>query len=154
MKFIIGRTIVAAGVFSLLALPALAQIGSEDDSGTVNVTVLEALTITAPNLTFEGLFVANTAITDTILGNVSVTGQNNEAVVLTIDQPAITLTNGADNMAVTMTVTGVNPVTLSELGSGTIEIQAALAAQTPTLSGLYTGTYTVTIDYQDQEQGT
>jgi uncharacterized protein DUF4402 len=120
----LGTIVLAAGTWS---------------GATVSITQAGVFKCTNPNTTCTGL---------AKVASYSVSGSNNEVVKITA--PAVTLTNQSDpTQTLTLTLDGPATVALENGGKkGTdFSLGGAITLSSSTASGLYTGTFDVTVDY-------
>ncbi len=169
----LGRRLAMA-LAGLAGLGALALDSGHalaaSDTGTANATIIAPITITAV-LTLEfGQIVTGAAASvvristagarSLVSGNASlsggtfraatfdVTGEPSTTYAITLPAGAATLTSGGDTMTVDTWVSNPTPTgTLSGGGTETISVGADLNIGASQASGAYTGTYTMTVDY-------
>lgn len=143
-----------------------------DGTGTANATVIEPIAIAstadlefgkftkaagvitmAPNgtRTATGPLSSLSTVTPGSAGEMTVTGEANATYAIT--KNGGTLTSGVNNMAlsnIVVTIDGATPVTtgtLSGTGSQILKIGGDLTVSATQANGLYTGNYTVSVDY-------
>lgn len=153
------------GLSAALACSVWGQTASAATAnGTANASVLTPIAITAGNTLEFGSFAANGAGTVVIAaadgarsatgsvilanssyraGTFAVTGTGNSTFAITYPG-AFNISNGAQNMSVT--VTGPATGTLAG-GSSTINVGGTVTAASNQAAGAYTGTYTMTVEY-------
>ena len=154
------------GALALDSAPALAA----SDTGTANATIIAPITISA-NLTLEyGQIVTGSSASvvristagarslvsgDASLsggtfraGTFDITGEPSATYAITLPGSAATLTSGGNTMTVDTWVSSVGATgTLSGGGLETFTVGADLNVGATQASGAYTGTYSVTVDY-------
>ena len=170
---LLGRRLAMA-LAGLAGLGVLA-LGTEhalaaNTTGTANATIIAPITITA-NLTLEfGQIVTGTGVSvvritpagvrSLVSGDASLAGGTNRAATfditgepsttyaITLPAGSATLTSGGDTMTVDTWTSNPTPTgTLSGGGTETISVGADLNVGASQASGSYTGTYTMTVDY-------
>ncbi len=169
----LGRRIAMA-LAGLAGLGALAldsePASAASDTGTANATIIAPITISA-NLTLEfGQIVTGASPSvvristadarslvsgdATLAGGTfraatfNITGEPSTTYAITLPAGAATLTSGANTMTVDTWVSSVGATsTLSGGGTDSFTIGADLNVGGSQATGSYTGTYTVTVDY-------
>ena len=160
LLLVAGVAITSAGIYS----PAVMAVST---TGSSTARVVQAMTITAANaLAFGDLLTgaSGTVILDTAngvtgslaatgtqtSGSFTISGAANAVYTVTLDA-STTITDGTD----TMNVTGINhdsgllgSRTLSGTGADTLSIGGTLTVAGTEGVGSYSGTYNVTVDYQ------
>ncbi|QHL90106.1 DUF4402 domain-containing protein [Sphingomonas changnyeongensis] len=166
MKTMILKALAFAGVAAagtLTSAPAFAQSAT----GDATVTVLQALSVTkTADLNFGKITASNTASTvavaqdgtrtcgtgltcygTTTAGAFNVLGSAGESVSVVLDNPTITLANGAsDTMSVALTASA-SSLTLTG-GAGSFRVAGVLNVGAFQAQGTYTGQYSVSVNYQ------
>ncbi|MBX9797100.1 DUF4402 domain-containing protein [Sphingomonas sp.] len=165
MKSFVAKALGVAGVVAggaLFAVPAQAQSAT----GDATVRILQAITVTkAADLNFGKVLPSGAASTvaiaadgsrtcgaglscfgTTTAGAFNVTGSAGETVSVAIDNPTITLSNGAQSMTVALTAS-TNSLQLVG-GNGSFRVAGTLNVGANQAAGTYNGQYSVSVSYQ------
>lgn len=165
MSVFARRMKVALAIGFVAGMAASASSFAATASGTASASVLQPIAITAGQSLEFGAFAGNSAGTVVIdtagarsatggvllannngtyrQGQFSVTGTGNSTFAITYPS-AFNITSGANSMSVT--VAGPATGTLSS-GSATINVGGTVTVGANQAAGSYTGTYTMTVEY-------
>lgn len=140
-----NATVLAALAVSKTADLNFGQFAPSSTAGTVTIDASSAGTRSSTNVDVIGTTGFNAAAFD-------VTGNDAEAYTITLGNTTITLTSGANSMTVTpftCSKTGTSPTFTSSLASGadTFYIGGTLNVGVSQATGVYTGTFDVTVAY-------
>jgi hypothetical protein len=172
MKTLTLILLVAVSGLALLAPCALAQMNSATTSANAGVTMITAIGISRTAHLNFGSAVAGallgtvvqtaaaspvrSATGGTTLGSAtavtpatfSVTGQPNNTYAITLPSGSITITDGANSMGVdTFTSSPSGTGTLDGSGAQTLYVGATLHVGASQATGIYSGSFSVTVTY-------
>ncbi len=175
--FNFAKTVVASSAFAALALGATSAQAATG-TGTATATILQQISVTSDrNLSFgaiapgtsAGDVVVNNAGTRTSCGvtastgvcigtttsanfNISGSAGNTVAITLPAAATTFTLTNttgtGAETMTLKSMTGSATTATLSASGAASFTMGGTLAVGANQVAGDYSGTFTVTVQYQ------
>jgi Mat/Ecp fimbriae major subunit len=161
LRAIAGATVAAIGLGSTAAYAAPVSA-----SATARAQILRQITLTNTSDLDFGTIVSGAAgstvvvtgagartcgagltCTGTTTGaNFNIVGTNN-AVVTVTGSNSVSLTSGANTMSASLVRSGT-AVTLSATGTGSVQVGGTLTVGATQADGAYTGTFSVTVDYQ------
>ena len=119
--------------------------GTPASSGTVAIAAATGVA-TAGGTNVPRLITAGTATRRA--GTFNVTGENNATYSITLPASAVNLTSGANTISIGTFTSSPTPTgTLSAAGAQTLSVGATLTVASAQAAGAYTGTYSVTVNY-------